>query len=208
MTEIQKQVHKTHYFDEKYNSKARWVSFFYQAEIIQNIKARSVLEIGPGNGLVTHVLRDRGVQVTTADIDPELKPDVVASADKLPFADNSFDAVCAFEVLEHIPFEYFVRNLKEMSRVSKKHIIISLPDRRRILFHVLFKIPLITYKNIFIKIPSFKKHIFDGQHYWEIGKQGYSVGVIKEHITKAGLKIADDFVRFDAPGSHYFILEK
>ncbi|MBI2120117.1 MAG: methyltransferase domain-containing protein [Parcubacteria group bacterium] len=208
MEPIQKQVNKSHYFDEKYNSKARWVSFFYQIEILQDIKAKKVLEIGPGNGLVTYILRDRGVQVTTVDIDPDLKPDVVASVSKLPLADNTFDAVCAFEVLEHIPFEHFVKNLKEMSRISKKHVVISLPDRRRILLHFLLKVPLINYKNIFIKIPSFKKHVFDGQHYWEIGKKGYSVGFIKEHIEKAGLKIIKDFVHFDAPGSHYFILEK
>lgn len=202
------QVNKSHYFDEKYNSKARWVSFFYQIEILQDLKAKNILEIGPGNGLVTYVLRDRGAAVTTVDIDPELKPDVVASVDKLPFADNSFDTVCAFEMLEHMPFEHFVKNLQEMSRVSRKHIIISLPDRRRILLNLVLKIPFIKYKNIFIKMPSFKRHVFDGQHYWEIGKSGYSVSVIKERIKKSGLKILNDFVRFDAPGSHYFILEK
>lgn len=208
MTEHKKQVHKSHYFDEKYNSKTRWLSFFYQIEILQDVKAKSILEIGPGNGLATYVLRDRGVQVTTVDIDPDLKPDIVADVEKLPLADNTVDVVCAFEVLEHMPFELFLENLKEMSRVSKKYVIISLPDRRRILFHLLFKIPFLNYKNIFIKIPSFKKHVFDGQHYWEIGKKGYSVSNIKKHIEKAGLIIKDDYVHADVPGAHYFILEK
>lgn len=202
------QVNKEHYFNDTYNHKARWLSFFYQIKTLRKIKAENILEIGPGNGWVTRILRDMGVQVTTVDIDKELKPDFVAGVDKLPFADNAFDAVCAFEVLEHMPFEDFVSSLKEMSRVSSKHVVISLPDHRRILFHLLLKIPLINYKNIFVKIPSFKKHVFDGQHYWEIGKSGYSVSVIKKAIEKSGLKIVDSFVPSDAPSNHYFILEK
>lgn len=202
------QVNKEHYFNDEYNHKARWLSFFYQIKILRKIKASNVLEIGPGNGWVTRILGDMGMQVTTVDIDKELRPDFVAGIDKLPFTDNAFDAVCAFEVLEHMPFEDFVSNLKEMSRVSSKYVVISLPDHRRILFHLLLKIPLINYKNIFIKIPSFKKHVFDGQHYWEIGKVGYSVAKVREAIEKSGLKIVDSFVPSDAPSNHYFVLEK
>ena len=86
--------------------------------------------------------------------------------------------------------------------------MISLPDKRRILLHVLLKIPFINYINIFIRIPLFKKHVFDGQHYWEIGKKGYSVARVKEAIGESRLKIVDSFVHFDAPSNHYFILEK
>lgn len=208
MSEYQLQVNKEHYFSDKYNHKARWLSFFYQIKTLQKIKAQNLLEIGPGNGWVTHVLRDVGNKVTTVDIDKALNPDIVAAVDNLPFKDNSFDAVCAFEVLEHIPFEKFVLNLKEMSRVSNRYVVISLPDHRRILLHVLFKIPLLNYKDIFIKIPSFKKHVFDGQHYWEIGKRGYPVAKIKKAIAQAGLRVVENFVPSDAPSNHYFVLEK
>lgn len=202
------QVNKTHYFNEAYNHKARWMSFFYQIKTLQKIKSQNILEIGPGNGWVTFILRDGGLKVTTVDIDKELMPDYVASVNKLPFEDGTFDTVCAFEVLEHLPFESFVGNLKELSRVSSKYVVISLPDKRRILLHLLLKIPFINYKNIFIKIPSFKKHAFDGQHYWEIGKIGYPVSRIKKTIEQSGLRVVDNFVHFDAPSSHYFVLEK
>lgn len=208
MNKHQIQVNREHYFNAKYNHKARWLSFFYQIKTLQKIKAENILEIGPGNGWVTYILRDMGARVTTVDIDKELEPDFVAGVDHLPFADNTFDAVCAFEVLEHMAFEDFVSNLKEMSRVSSRYVVISLPDHRRILFHLLLKIPFINYKNFFVKIHSFKKHIFDGQHYWEIGKRGYSVSSVKEAIEKAELKIVDSFVPFDAPSNHYFVLEK
>ena len=117
------QVNKEHYFSDNYNHKARWLSFFYQLKLLQREDIKKVLEIGPGNGWVTYILKDLGLKVTTVDIDKELKPDFVASVDKLPFPDNSFDVVCAFEVLEHMPFEYFLNNLKEMSRVSKKNVM-------------------------------------------------------------------------------------
>jgi hypothetical protein len=46
--------------------------------------------------------------VTTIDIDPNAKPDIIFDLDslvrgaKLPFEDNSFDEIHAYEILEHI----------------------------------------------------------------------------------------------------------
>jgi len=208
MTEQKIQVNKEHYFSDNYNHKARWLSFFYQIKLLKKFQPQNILEIGPGNGWTTRILRDLNFNVKTVDIDKDLSPDYVAGVENLPLEDNSFDVVCAFEVLEHLSFDKFASNLKEMARVSKKYLIISLPDHRRILFHLLLKMPFINYKNIFFKIPSFKKHVFDGQHYWEIGKKGYSVSKIKEEIAKSGMKIVESFVPSDAPTNHYFVIEK
>lgn len=58
-------------------------------------------------------------EFVTVDIDPALKPDVVADVcDRLPFEDGSFDAVLCFNLLEHL--EYPERGLKEMRRVLKR----------------------------------------------------------------------------------------
>lgn len=55
------------------------------------------------------------------------KPDVVASAEKLPFDGQSFDTVTSTEVLEHVPDP--LRALKEMHRVLKPegYLILSVP---------------------------------------------------------------------------------
>jgi len=65
------------------------------------------------------------------DIDPELKPDFVATAAQLPFKNNSYDCVCAFQVLEHLKYDESIAAFKEMARVARKNIVISLPDSRR-----------------------------------------------------------------------------
>lgn len=205
---LDKDLAKDRYLTSDYNHKARWSSFFYQIKLIREVNIKNVLEIGIGNGWVSRILSDYNIEVSTVDIDKRLNPDYVAHINSLPIKDSSYDAVCAFEVLEHLPFDEFVDNLKEMSRVSKKYVIISLPDKRRILAHFLFKIPFVKYIELFIKIPSFKKHIFDGRHFWEIGKIEYPVSKIKNSIKDSGLTIIKSFVPPDSPMNHYFVMKK
>jgi 2-polyprenyl-3-methyl-5-hydroxy-6-metoxy-1,4-benzoquinol methylase len=202
------QVDRHHYFTPQYNHKARWVSYFYQLAVLRGLGVHSILEIGPGNGWMSHVLKSLGYDVKTVDVDPELSPDYVAHISRLPFKDGMFDVVCAFEVLEHMPFEEFSSNLKEMARVAKKNVVISLPDHRRTIVDFSLKIPFIKNLFLFIKIPSLQKHVFDGQHYWEIGKWEYSVKKIKQAISQSGLVCIKNFVPHDAPMNHYFLLQK
>lgn len=202
------QVPRDHYFNWQYNHKARWLTYFYQLQLFRKYKCTHVCEVGPGHGWVKLIAKDLGVQVTTVDFDPALKPDVVASIEALPFASDSFDAVCAFEVLEHMPYEQFEQNVAHLARVSKKYVFLSLPDHRSILLHVLLKIPFISYIDVFFKVPSGKAHVFDGQHYWEVGKKGYPPARIEEACARAGLRVVETFVPSDAPSNIYFVLEK
>jgi len=52
---------------------------------------------------------------------------IQASIDSLPFIDDEFDMVSCMEVLEHLPKETFVLALNELSRVSSRYILISVP---------------------------------------------------------------------------------
>jgi SAM-dependent methyltransferase len=202
----QVQVPKEHYFTFAYNHKSRWLTYYYQLQLFRRYKVRTAVEIGPGHGWLKSIAQDLGVSVTTVDIDPALRPDVVASIEKLPFANASFDAVCAFEVLEHMPFEQFPKHLREMARVARKNVIISLPDHQHTLLHFALKVPFLRYLELFIKIPSFSKHTFDGQHYWEVGKRGYSPHKVRQIIREAGFHIDEEFVPSDAPMNRYFVL--
>ena len=74
-----------------------------------------VLEIGPGPGLTTDLLRTRVSQMTALEIDPRLA-DLLkqrlantnvrvmqGNATDMPFEDRQFSAVVAFTMLHHIP---------------------------------------------------------------------------------------------------------
>ena len=75
-------------------------------------EAGDALDVGCGEGRVSRLLRDRGVDVVGLDVAPRLvelaqEADsggeyVVGSAEQLPFPDASFDAVVAFNVLMNV----------------------------------------------------------------------------------------------------------
>lgn len=122
--------------------------------------------------------------------------------------DNSFDLVCAFEVLEHLPFSNFENCLLELKRVSKKYIILSLPHWGRH-FSFILRIPFFKKIKFQFKFSFFPiKHNFNGQHYWEIGKKGYNLSKIKNEIEKSGMNILRDYVCFESPYHHFFVLKK
>lgn len=192
---------------EKYDNRDRFVSYWQQIESILSLKPTKVLEIGIGNKTVANYLCGKGVEVITLDADEKLKPDIVASVEKIPVPDGSFDAVLAAEILEHLPFDNFLGSLKEIYRIAKRGAIISLPHWGWT-FYFILKIPFLRRFEILFKIPGLLKHRFNGEHYWEIGKRGYSLSKIKKEIQNAGFKIVKDFITPDSPYHHFFILEK
>lgn len=192
------------YFKD-YDHKARWMSYYYQINETKKLKPENILEIGMGNGTVTDYLRKR-YKITTLDVEKELNPDVLADVRKMPFKDKEFDVALCCEVLEHLPFEEFSKALGEIKRVAK-NVIISLPDHRRTILNLSVKIPFLKKFGIFIKIPSFQTHKFDGHHYWEIGKKGFPPKRIIDEIKKSGLEVKKHFVPSNAPVNHYFVLK-
>ncbi len=167
---------KEHYA-AKYVLGGRLFSYAHQMNAVLEREPRTVLEIGPGPGMVTAALRSIDIDVTTVDIQPELKPDVVASVTELPFADDSFDVSMCCQVLEHLPFDQFLPALKELGRVSRTAVVISLPDcTPHYTLHLrLPKFHRVTYNWSRRVSPSqnAKDAVYkrDG-HYWEIGYPG------------------------------------
>ncbi len=74
-----------------------------------------VLEIGPGPGLTTDILRSRVPQLTALELDPDLAAAlatrlggtgvevVCADATAMPFDDDVFSAATSFTMLHHVP---------------------------------------------------------------------------------------------------------
>lgn len=180
-----KQVDKTHYEFGHYMTKERWCSVWHQLDEIHRLKPRTVLEVGPGLGLFKTVAATFGINIETLDLDPDLRPDHVGSATAMPFAEASYDVVCAFQVLEHLPYEVSIKAFGEMMRVSKHHVVISLPDAQ-ITWRYQFHIPKFGSYDFLVPRPQLKLpvHEWDPEHYWEINKRGYPLSRVIADFSK------------------------
>jgi Methyltransferase domain len=204
---IVKQVEKAHYDFESYMRRERWNSVWHQLDEISRLNPSSTLEIGPGPGLFKSIAMSFGLNVETIDIDPELGPDYVGSALALPFSSGKFDVVCAFQVLEHLPFEDSIAAFAEMVRVGSKFVVISLPDSK----------PVWRYRGYFPKFGTFDKfisrpfwkpqeHAFDGQHYWELNKKNYSFDSVVSRFSK-GCRLVKKYRVLENPYHHFMVFK-
>ncbi|MBY0472786.1 class I SAM-dependent methyltransferase [Patescibacteria group bacterium] len=202
------QVDKTHYAGAAYRSSDRWMSYFHQLELVEKIGAKHVLEVGVGSGVLARELVVRGVRVTTLDIAEDLQPDIVGSVTDIPCENVSFDTAVAFEVLEHMPFEESTQALRELARVSRTHVLVSLPHPGWV-FSIIYKVPLLPRIHLLIQIPFFwKTHRFNGEHYWELGKKGYPIGRFLSAAKDAGLTLVSLEKHADDPAHRFFLFKK
>jgi ubiquinone/menaquinone biosynthesis C-methylase UbiE len=119
----------------------RWlVNNFYEVleKEVGKMGAGSVLDAGCGEGFSLDRLRKAGLGKDLIGIDfskkaiaigQKLFPDLAIKEGDiygLDFKDNSFDLVLCTEVLEHL--EDPQRALKELIRVSKKYLLLSVPN--------------------------------------------------------------------------------
>ena len=201
------QVDKKAYRFEKYCGIDRWSSYHYQLREILALAPASVLEVGKGDGVIGHYLRENTTtSYRSLDIAADLHPDIVGEVEHIPLMDNDVDMVAAFEVLEHLPFQRFEPALLELSRVARKNIIISLPHfGPSIRFSM--KLPFMKELKFAWKLPYHPTHVFGGEHYWEIGKKGYELDVIRAALLKHFI-IEKEFVPYENQYHHFFVLSK
>lgn len=182
-----KQVEKSHYNFGRYMPKRRWCSLWHQLDELRKLEPSNTLEVGPGPGLFKLLASEIGVQVETMDLDPDLNPDYVGSAIDMPFGDEAYDVTCAFQMLEHLPYEHSLKAFREMCRVSRRYVLISLPDARSVWRYKFYIPKLGTNHTLLVPRPQFRAplHVFNGEHYWEIGKRGYPLSKITSDLSKS-----------------------
>jgi len=134
-----------------------------QLREIAKLSGRTILEVGP-RAVVHDYLVWSGYEVTTLDIDPTRKPDVVADIRTLPFVDQKFDIALCADVIEHLPRSDAPYAIKELRRIART-ILISVPWRRRIVARAAVKIP--TLREVILTIPVARRPLCQG-HRWEI----------------------------------------
>jgi methionine biosynthesis protein MetW len=98
--------------------------------------AKSVLDVGCGDGLFLSSLQTKGIKVAGIDISEEgvkkcQEKGIDArvhdiALEKLPYPDASFDTVVMLDILEHVYAPEVL--LEEAIRVSKNHVILGVPN--------------------------------------------------------------------------------
>ncbi len=100
-----------------------------------------VLDVGSGSGWLVRMMVDSGVRVISVDLSSKSLARIrrqtggealVSPAERLPFADGTFDCVMASEVVEHLNDPGFA--ITEFFRVVKPsgRVIVTTPYRERI----------------------------------------------------------------------------
>jgi len=207
-------VNKNKFIDPNYSD-----SYLLQIRTIKDLNIKSILEIGPGDGTVGEYLKKLNISYCSIDNSNESKPTILTSLENLdptPYA-KKYECVCAFQMLEHSPYENFVQNIEKMKKMSSKYILISLPYS---CFGFNFNLTLhkgqnrkvkTTFSHYFpLNLPNrkyrtmYQKEFPWAVHYWEIGRMGYPLRKVIKDMESAGLNILN---RFHSPNPfHYFIL--
>jgi 2-polyprenyl-3-methyl-5-hydroxy-6-metoxy-1,4-benzoquinol methylase len=115
---------------------ADWRRLQYAASLIPP-GARSVLEVGVGPGPMLNYLTMSGRYSQVVGIDIRryskflgLTPNLdlrIMSVDQMSFETASFDVVLCMEVLEHMPTDAMLRGMRELRRVARHLLVMSVP---------------------------------------------------------------------------------
>lgn len=173
---------------------------------------KTILIVGPGQGLDTAVLRWRGYEVTTFDIDETFEPDVIGSVHDLSaFGDAQFDVVIASHVIEHVAVPYLDSAISELARVAR-HALIYLPVYgRKIQFRFLPGFRDLDFSfifdafNYFHKPDGLRARYNAGQHFWEVGMRGFRVKDILRRFAPH-FEVLRRYRNPDWPLSYNFVL--
>lgn len=190
-----------------YLTNVRSITHWHQADEVRKVAPErgSVLEIGPGCGHTTWLLKYFGLSVTTLDYDPAANPDMVGDVTHLEaIPDRHFDCALAAEVLEHLPFSEFGTALLELRRVSRGHVIVTLPAPL-VGVAVALNLPKVKPFNLTVGLPYWRTHRFDGQHHWELGKRGYSKRRVLAEFARAGLTVKRHFRPTLSLNAYFFV---
>lgn len=187
-------------------------SYYQYRDVRRCGDARKLLIVGPGQGLDTMVFRWRGYEVTTLDIDDTFSPDVIASVHQLDMFDAAaFDVVIASHVLEHLPVAYLDRAISELARVGR-FALVYLPvagrhAQLRLIpgFRYLDVSLIVDLFNYFSRPDGVRSTYGQGQHFWEIGRPGFTPRAVRRRLSVA-FDVIDAYRNRDWTPSYNFVL--
>ena len=150
----------SHYADSGYSSKNRYLLYWRHLRLVRSHNPTDVLEIGVGPGIVSASLRATGEMVTTADLNPALKPDVVSDIVGLERAlgGRRFDLVFCSRVLHHVDLADLPINLAALAAVTNRVLILIVPQDVLAL-HLGVRVTGTDWSLKFVKLPRAAKRL-------------------------------------------------
>lgn len=195
------------YWNQQYLSSMRLYSLGFQYRAAMNTGGQTFFELGPGAGLLTYMLRQSEKVVTTGDINPRLQPCRVCSLPNLPFSSRSFDVSMCFEVLEHLPFEMLESSLRDLGRLSKLKVLISLPNQGPVILRRSWKHHVLQISRLrWLRRTRSREKKLPPEHYWEIGFGAVTEATIVQACRSAGLEVVEQLRPPMFPYHHFFEL--
>ena len=208
----------------KFLNKAHRDSYLQQMLWIKSCSGiSSIFEVGPGEGFCATNLRKLGYQYETLDkfkvanFEPDYNQSFTNfSADDHP---KKYDMACAFQVVEHFPYEKFKENILKLAKISKRYVFISIPySCYGFSFNVSFTFNQKSYfRKIGFYIPTLKKNRKYREeymkrypwavHYWEIGRKQFPLKKILKDIDELKLKVIRKS-HGENPYHYYILCEK
>lgn len=209
--EREKSLNVDWYFSSSYFEKKQILSQINQFELIKKHSGKKVLEIGPGNGLTSYLIKASGFDLKTFDINENLKPDVVGDITKIDeyFGNSEFDTILCCEVLEHIPLEDFERTIKKLINLISQSAIISLPQCKKNLIDIDLSFRFLHSRSFnFNLFRRFGNHKIADLHYWEVDSSPASSAKQIESIFKKYADLIETRSYYSNRYHNFYVIRK
>jgi SAM-dependent methyltransferase len=132
--------------DPYYNQAAIWdrdlaaqPAFREKLELFRRLipgDVTTILDAGCGNGAFANALASRyqvtGLDSSAVALSHVRCSTVQADCAAMPLADRSFDLVLCSEVLEHLDDATLAATVREIARVARRHVLLSVPNREQL----------------------------------------------------------------------------
>ena len=210
----------TRYDFNSYITKHRLITYWYQFKEISALSPKNLLEVGVGTGLVTSYLQWCGVNVKTFDINESLSPDILGSIldAKSTVELSAYDVVLCARVLHHLPFDKFSDALFNLSEISKKHVVLTLPVEDASFYISMrytsskfftrsISFPLFIKKILFLLKQGAKKEERQSS-LWKINDSNERSMDVITTIINENFTIIDSYGIPEDKAHHVFVLEK
>jgi hypothetical protein len=193
---------------------SNFINSYYEYRDLRSLPScRSVLVIGPGQGLDVQVLRWRGYYVETFDIDETFKPDHLGSAHDLSrFGRADFDVVIASHVLEHLAEPYLDTCLSEIARVGRFALIYLPVAGRHAHLRCQPGVKDLDWSVVFDLFDYFDRpdgvsaRYMGNHHFWEVGRRGFGVRSLLRRFER-WFTVRRQYRNRDWLPSYNFVLE-